>query len=263
MFPFANLNHQPSLLDGIGDGILQQICLSLQGAIEIDIPQSRAKVDWDVHNQDGTFAWNEIYTRLLRNKNLATFPSKSSAWEMVFAYDKRTGFLIGFMKEKRFAELQAKQPSRRRMHYIDALAKTFNAELSVAEPQLSWFDKQFEDEEEIGERVANLLQELDSDAEYLSHFAMVLFDSRSDEVLSIRMVLVNPNLEIVAQTKLNSQLHHEVLPIVEMVPAAQTPAQNPGRNLHLKSKAQQRKKRNLHPKSLKEEHVDDFDTLSD
>ena len=95
MFPFANLNHQPSLLDGIGDGILQQICLSLQGAIEIDIPQSRAKVDWDVHNQDGTFAWNEIYTRLLRNKNLATFPSKSSAWEMVFAYDKRTGFLIG------------------------------------------------------------------------------------------------------------------------------------------------------------------------
>lgn len=251
--PFSfDVNRQPSPLDNLPNALLQEIASSLQGAIEIDIPESHAKLDWEMHNGEGHFVWNQIGTRLLRNCNLRTFRSKSGGWEMVFAYHQETEFLLGFMREKRFAALQAQQPSRRRMHYLDALARTFNGEQNIAQPQLCLFSKQFEDEEQIGERVRKLMKEFNSDVACLSYFALVLFDTHGDQLFSLRLVLVNPALEIVAEVKLNSLLSHEVSPIVETVPTPETPAQNPGRNLNLKTKAQQRKKNGLRKKPPKE-----------
>lgn len=96
------------------------------------------------------------------------------------------------------------------------------------------------------------MKEFDSDVACLSHFALVLFDTHGDQLFSLRLVLVNPDLEVVAEVKLNSLLSHEVSPIVETVPTPETPAQNPGRNLSLKTKAQQRKKNGLRKKPPKE-----------
>lgn len=250
-------NHQPSLLDDLPNAFLQQICLGLQTAVEVDLPQSRSKLDVDTHNHERNLRWDLIYTNALRNRCLSAFPSKSCSWDMALIHEKVTNFLIGLMTEKRFAELQAKQSARRKMHYIDVFARSFNLEQKSAECQLSLFPKEFADEEIIEERAASLLQELGVDVKCLRHFALVLFDARGDQLLSVRIVLVDPDLNVVAEHKLNSMLSHEVSPIVETVPVPETPAQNPGRNLVLKSKAQQRKKNGLRPKLPRESEESD------
>lgn len=260
--PFSlHVNRQLSPLHNLPDEALREICLSLQEAIEIDMPENRSQLNWKVHNGMGIFAWNQIYTCLLRNRNLRTFHSKSWGWGMAFAYHPETEFLIGFMREQRFAELQAKQSSRARMHYVDALARSLNANESVKEPQISLFRKQFADEERLRERVSKLLQEYDFENGCLSHFALVLIEDRGNQILNLRIVLVDPDLNVVAERKLNSLLSHEVLPIVETVPTSEVPAQNPERNLRLTMKAQQRKKNGLRKKLPKKlpKKLDDSD----
>lgn len=241
--------------------VLVEIAQSLQAAIEYDISATCTELDSMIRNIPQKcgwnavpqFGWNYIAARLLNNSELEAIPTKRGSWNMVFVHDKDAGFLISLMRENRFAELQAEQPKRRRMHYIDVLSRSLNADLQTVYPQMAFFPKQFADEDTLHRQLNMLLQQLNSDVTSLNRFAIVLFDTVRNHVSSLKIVLVDADLNIVDEKKLNSLLTFDVAPMVEMVSELGSSVQNPDRNLKLKSTAQIKKTANIRRKSLEKE----------
>lgn len=249
---------QEGPLSVLADELLAEIGQCVQSAIECDIPQIRTNLNSMIRNTQsvggwnalGQFGWNYIAARLLNNGRLKAVPTKRGGWNMVFIHDEDSDFLITLMREKRFEELQAEQPQRRRMHYIDVLSKSLNADLQMVYPQMEFFPKEFVDEDSLEAQFKMLLRQLDSDVALLSRFAIMLFDTERDHVSNLRIVLVDADLNIVDEKKLNSLLTFDVAPVVETASELGTPAQNPDRNLKLKKNIQTKKTTNIQRKNL-------------
>ena len=62
--------------------------------------------------------------------------------------------------EKRFTELRKRQRQRKRMHYIDMMARQFNQDLLADQQQLCLIPHDFSDEERLAELVQTLLRDL-------------------------------------------------------------------------------------------------------
>lgn len=122
--------------EAIGDDI--KGCLRRE---QIDEKRSNGKkfLKWDLVNRN--FIMN------FSAGNLTAEYAKRGAWNMVPLYDKETGTIYTVMREERFREIQRKQTRRKKAHYVDALVKSFNFDLS-REHQLSLLEEESFDEEE-------------------------------------------------------------------------------------------------------------------
>lgn len=245
-----HLDAQPEELLQFPVEVIQHAVCCVQESLEINLRQDIMTSGLDFHNNKKFRSWDYIFTRIVNDTVLISAPANRGSWEMALAYDPNSQTILCFMREKRFAHLQATRNRRARMHYIDALAKAFNIYLEVAEPQTVLFEKEFIDENQIEKQIAKLLSGFDSIEPVISHFAIVLFEAEECELLNIRVVAVSPKLDIVEEQNWNEYMSTSESPIVQRVTAPEAPAQNPARGLKLKDKAQRRKKSVIKQKQL-------------
>lgn len=193
---------------------------------------------------------NRNIHRALGSENCIVAKANRGFWQMAVVCDLSTQNIITFMREKRFAELQRLQQRRKRMHYVDMLAKQFNSDLSSDNEQTSLFPKSFSDEDQLAESVQTLLSNLTDSIDVIQHHILVLFDTTGFQLTSVRAVMVTPSLEIAqnCEQDLSMYIPTSSSVIVEKVDNPDAPANQPNRGLSLKTKALERKKNKPKPK---------------
>ena len=159
-------------------------------------------------------------------------------------FEKSSQCILTFMREKRFTELCKRQRQRKRMHYIDMMARQFNQDLLADQQQLCLIPHEFSDEERLAELVQTLLRDLGSNVDIVRHHVLVLFDTVGYRLTNIRAVMVTPSLDIAqgSEHDWSMYINADESIVVEKVSDPAAPENNPGRGLSLTAKAMARKK---------------------
>lgn len=226
------------LADAIGDDILADIC-------ENDL-QTRNSVSsriWDLFNRN--------LIKAINKDDFIIIPSNRGPWEMLILYHKPSQNIFTFMREKRFTELQKRQKNRKRMHYVDMLAKQFNKDLLPINQQICLFSHSFSDDDKLEILVEKLLHAFNSDTNIINNHVLVLFSTSNYQLMSVRAVMVTPTLDIArgSEQDWSQYIPNNESIIVEKVDQPKTPENQPNRGLTLKTKAITRKNKKLKLKS--------------
>ncbi len=217
--------------DAVGDDILADIQLN----------------DLQTRNSVPARIWDLLNTNLLKaleTENCTVVRAHRGPWQMLVIYEKTTHCIITFMREKRFADLCRLQKRRRRMHYVDMLAKYFNDDLQSDQQQISFYPHSFSDENRLAELVQDLLHELEGGSGVVHNHVLVLFETAGYQLSHIRAVMVTPSLEIAEGCEQNWT---EFITAKESIVVSRTndyeePKNQPTHGLSLSQKAIARKK---------------------
>lgn len=226
----------------IDDSNIHKIVDAVYSAVGDDILEDIQLSNLVTHNSIPTRIWDKLNTNLyvaLKGSNFVTAITKRGPWGLVVAYDSQSGFLFTFMREQRYKQIRKDLRKRKKAHYLDALAGTFNSQLCALEGQISMFSdaKQYEDTETIQQIVNGLIHNLNVDSTVIQNHVLVLFDSSHFELNAIRAVMVDKNLDIVVEQEWSTYIAVEESAIVETVDNPNAPANNPTQNLKLTSRA--------------------------
>lgn len=217
--------------DAVGDDI--------QADIRLNNLQTRNSVPsriWDLLNRN--------LTEALDTEDCTIARAHRGPWEMLVIFEKSSQCIFTFMREKRFAELQKRQRTRTKMHYIDLLAKQFNKDLLADQQQLSLISHKFSDEDRLPELVQTLLSDLGGTTDIVRHHVLVLFDAVGYRLTHIRAIMVTPSLDIAREGEQDwsQYINADESIIVEQVANPTAPENQPNRGLTLTAKAMARKK---------------------
>ena len=111
------------------------------------------------------------------------------------------------------------------MHYIDMLARQFNADLLADQQQLSLFPNTFSDEDRLPELVQTMLSDLEGGVEVVRHHVLVLFDTVGYQLTHVRAVMVTPSLDIAQNSEQDwsQYIAADESTVVEKVPNSNVP----------------------------------------
>ena len=229
----------------IPENIVRLIVEAVQSAVGDDIREDIVKNRLQTTNSVPSRIWdliNRNLTETLQTQECSVYRASRGPWGMHVVFEPNTKYIVTFMREKRFSQLVKDQRKRKKMHYLDMLADYFNRDLSALYHQLSLFPHEFSDEDRLEEHIQNLLRNLGSNSEIVKNHMLVLFDTSRFELVSVRMVMLTPSLEIAVEEDWSKYIsRHESL-IVETVDNSNSPAAQPNRGLKLKGRAIERQK---------------------
>lgn len=205
--------------------------------------------------------WDLLNTNLvnaLEAENCTVVKTHRGPWEMLVVYEKASQCIITFMREKRFADLRKSQRKRKRMHYVDILAKYFNKELQTDQQQISLYPCTFSDEDRLSELVQTLLRDLEGGSGVVRNHVLVLFETIGYQLSHIRAVMVTPNLDIALGSEQNwtEFISAKESLVVSKTTDSENPRNHPSRGLALKPKALARKKNKPQLRKTQEEQSD-------
>lgn len=163
-------------------------------------------------------------------------------WEMVVIFERTTRNIFTFMRERRFSEIRERQRRRKRMHYLDIVAKRFNKELLANGRQLQIFPHVFSDESRLEELVRTFLCDLEGNVSLVRHHVLVLFETVGYQLSHIRAVRITPTLDVAQEQDWTSYISAVESSVVEKVTHPKAPENQPQKGLTLKRKALERKK---------------------
>ena len=227
--------------------LISKVVQCVEDAVGDDIQADVQRNDLQTHNSVPSRIWDLLNTNIvktLETENCTIAKAHRGPWEMLVIFEKTSQCVITFMREKRFAELRRRQRQRKRMHYIDMLARQFNKELLADQHQLSFIPHEFSDEERLAELVQALLHDLGGDSDIVRHHVLVLFDTVGYQLTHIRAVMVTPSLDIArgSEQDWSQYIRAEESTVVEKVMDPVAPENQPNRGLTLTAKAMARKK---------------------
>ena len=227
--------------------LVSKVVRCVEDAVGDDIQADIQRNDLQTRNSVPSRIWDLLNTNVIKTldtKDCTVAKAHRGPWEMLVVFEKSTQCILTFMREKRFAELQKRQRQRKRMHYIDMLARQFNQDLLVDQQQLCIIPHEFSDEERLAELVQTLLRDLGSDAGFVRHHVLVLFDTAGYRLTHIRAVMVTPSLDIAqgSDQDWSKYINADESIVVEKVSDPTAPENKPGRGLSLTAKAMARKK---------------------
>ncbi len=176
---------------------------------------------------------------------------------MLFLYERASKRIVTIMREKRFAELRKKRFSRRKMHYLDMVAKAFNYTLVQDRGQESLFAHGFDDEDSLDVAIQKLLWSAEFDTDAITNHVLILFETAGTQLISARAVMVTPDLEIAQNGEENWAQYISGFSnaVVETVDDTYEPAKVPNKGLSLSGKSLERQKRGSQIKKTEEEHT--------
>lgn len=240
-----------------------KIVSCVEEAVGNDIQEDTQNADLiGTQNSVPSRIWDLINRNLVRKINAQECKiakAHTGPWQMLMAYDPNTFNIFTFMREKRFRDVQRYRRSRKRMHYLDALTKQFNPNLSANSEQLSLIPHVFSDEDRLAERVQSLLRDFDSDIEVVRNHVLVLFETIGDQLVHIRAVKVTPNLDIAqgCEWDWSKYISGATSAVVEKIDEKDAPENQPSRGLTFTGKALARKKNKLQHKNMdREKHME-------
>ena len=227
--------------------LVSKVVRCVEDAVGDDIQADIQRNDLQTRNSVPSRIWDFLNTnvvKVLDIEDCTIAKAHRGPWEMLVIFEKSTQCILTFMREKRFAELQKRQRQRKRMHYIDMMARQFNQDLLVDQQQLCLIPHQFSDEERLAELVQTLLRDLGRDADLVRHHVLVLFDTTGYRLTHIRAVMVTPSLDIArgSEQDWSKYINADESIVVEKVSDPTAPENKPGRGLSLTAKAMARKK---------------------
>lgn len=211
--------------EAIGDDI--KGCLRRE---QIDEKRSNGKkfLKWDLVNRN--FIMN------FSAGNLTAEYAKRGAWNMVPLYDKETGTIYTVMREERFREIQRKQTRRKKAHYVDALVKSFNFDLS-REHQLSLLEEESFDEEEVKSIIEDIIKDFDIEKTVIKRYKTILFEEYNSELIAVRCCVLDSSLQVVEEEDWSAYITHSESVVVDTVVVSNEP-HTP--NIKLKDKARKK-----------------------
>ena len=221
--------------------VMRSISEAVGDLIKEDVKRNRLRT----HNGNGGRIWDFLNTELCEDFNspdCMAYVAQRGPWEMVLVYERESKRLFTFMREARFATIRKDTCKRRRMHYLDMLTRHLNSDLLAPVGQTSMFENKFVDQDDLHELVERLLRELKRDGVVIERHVLVLFESQNYQLTSIRAVMLDSNLDIVAEENWSDKIAANDSIIVDSVDSPNTQANDPNHGLRLTSKAAARKK---------------------
>ncbi len=238
----------------VRDIVMKSISEAVGDLIKEDVRRNRLRT----HNGNGGRIWDFLNTELcegFNSPNCMAYISQRGPWEMVLVYEQESKRLFTFMREARFATIRKEAYKRRRMHYLDMLTRHLNKDLLAPVGQLSLFENGFEDQNDLNELVGRLLRDLQRDGVIIERHVLILFESQNYQLTSIRAVMLDSNLDIVAEESWNNKIAANVSIIADSVDNPQNPANDPNHGLRFTSKAAARKKEKMRIKEKSSENA--------
>lgn len=227
--------------------LIEKMVCCVEDAVGDDILLDVQRNDLRTTNSIPSRIWDLMNTNLIKKldtEDCTIAMAHRGPWQMIIIFEKTSKCIITFMREKRFSELQKRQRSRARMHYLDMLTKQFNEDLLAAHQQTTLFPHNFSDENQLSELVQILLHDLEGDVAVVRNHVLVLFETVGYQLSHIRAVKVTPNLEIAQNSEQDWSKYISVNEsfVVDKVANPEAPENKPNRGLALKPKALARKK---------------------
>ena len=222
----------------LSPALIAKMVRCIEDAVGDDIRADIRQHDLQTKNSVPSRIWDLLNTNIIKTldtEDCTIAKAHRGPWEMLVVYEKSTHCIFTFMREKRFAELRNRQHKRRCMHYIDMLARQFNADLLADQQQLSLFPNTFSDEDRLPELVQTMLSDLEGGVEVVRHHVLVLFDTVGYQLTHVRAVMVTPSLDIAQNSEQDwsQYIAADESTVVEKVPNSNVPGNQPNRGLHL------------------------------
>ena len=233
------------LLSGIPEEFKYTIAKSLKNAIGDDIKEDIRRNRLDTRNNgDSQRVWDFI------NRNLVEFfqndydsvasKTQRGSWIMAPVFEKQTGTLVTLMRESRFKDLKGSVISEgNNSHYLVALTSCLNEKLIPESGEQTLFC--FEEDETVSDEqhkiVAKILDDMHVPLQVVNSYAVVLFESKHYELLSLRCCVLDSSLNIIAQEDWSDYIAVSESVIVEQISVEDEIVNCPNRGISLKDKA--------------------------
>lgn len=219
-----------------------KICIEkcINNAVGDDIRLDIQINGFDTGNGTPNRIWDFINRNMglyLSEDNYISKPSNRGPWDFKPIFEKDTGTLYTLMREERFIKLKKDIIKGRGMHYAQALAMKLNKDLEMDLKQINFIPKTSADEEYMDVIVSKILSDLNIPNSIIRNHALILFSSKSYELLSLRCCIINSDLDIIDQDNWNMYIQvKESIVVDSMIPSEITMI-NPTLNLQFKQKA--------------------------
>jgi len=236
-----------SLVNCVGEAVGNDIKDDMNGLITDNSEPERI---WDILN-------TKLYNKM-NSLSCVADVTKRGRWKMVPVFDKETGLLYTFMRESRYDELkrQLERGARNTYHYVDCLVHMLNPDLIGIVQQLqfdtSTYSVQDTSFEKMKKTVIKILSDLKVSESIVKRHVLILFDSDNNELLSIRAVMIDRNMNIAIESNLNKYITPTESIIMDSIGDSNNASNNPSRGLRLSGEAIKRKKRNIGYKPTEE-----------
>lgn len=188
--------------------IAQAIVDGLRVALEDVMPEIMSDNGLFTHNGAGQFRWNPIITQLrgvCQHLGWVEFGvCHRGAWKTPLLFDPKSRYIFTFMTENTFKGLQRRKSKGK--HYLCGGA-SFN---QGVEPQFEQLEMELppvigDEQEWVTQSREQLAQAVCADMGEIQGHILVLFDVRSDRLLTVRAVRLTPTLEISTEEESWSQ----------------------------------------------------------
>lgn len=234
--------------------IMRSISEAVGDLIKEDEKRNRLRT----RNGNSGRIWDFLNTELCEgfdSPDCMAYVTQRGPWEMVMVYERESKRLFTFMREARFATIRKETYKRRRMHYLDMLTRHLNADLLAPVGQTTMFENAFVDQDNLHELVSRLLRDLQRDGAIIERHVLVLFESQNYQLTSVRAVMLDSDLDIVAEENWSGKITARDSVIADTVDTPNDPANDPNHGLRLTSKAAARKKEKLRLKEKESEQT--------
>lgn len=177
----------------LSDNDRHAITNGIFNAITHDMPDHIQEENLPTAVGASLFRWNYINRNVSHNLggHFEICFSPRGPWKVMLLFEQALGFTFSIMSENNFAKLQKKLPEG--IHYIEALISQ-NVRYDVIEGQLQieGFERKERDSTLI-EKLRNELLQFDG---IINNHFLILFDYAFNKVLSVRVVLLTPQMEV-------------------------------------------------------------------
>lgn len=226
--------------------LIAKIVRCVEDAVGDDIREDIHRNNLQTRNSVPSRIWDLLNTNVIRTldtEECLISKVHRGPWEMLIVLEKTTQCVFTFMREKRFAEIRKSKHRRPHMHYVDILARQFNADLP-SDQQMCFLPHTFADEDLLSELVQALLHDFEDDVDLVRNHVLVLFEASGYQLTHIRAVMVTPSLEIAhgSEQDWSRFISANESVVVDKVVTPGIPENQPDRGLKLKAKAIARQK---------------------
>lgn len=179
--------------------IAHAIVNALQRALENVMPDIMSDNNLFTKNGYGQFRWNPIITQLQDQcQHLGWLESgvcPRGAWKTPVLFHLKTGYIFTLMTENTFKDVQRKRDKGK--HYLYGGA-SFNQDV---EPQFEQLEMDLpkvtgDTQKWVVQSRDQLAQAVHADVGEIQGHILILFDTHSDRLLTVRAIRLTPSLEI-------------------------------------------------------------------
>ena len=217
--------------------LIKDIVSAINKAISEDIVDDYQKLKLNPYRSNSfpQLTWDRINNNLSRITYVLGGYTKRGFWNMYSIFDRNTGYLYSFMREKRFYQIAKEK--RHSMHYIQAMATIYNSEL---EPnQLSFFP--MEPDKKEAQNIVNLIcDSLGISSDIVKLHKVILFSTKNSILTNVSCCTVDRMLEVHETVDLTPFININESIVIEEVEDPVSKMNNPMQGLKFKPKAKER-----------------------